>query len=911
MSKNITVVRIPSYTGLSTNGNGGSAENAHKAFKSLAESDVAIWFHSSGTSSGLPKAIPQTHAGLVAALPSFPGDEKPATFSTTPLYHGGLVDALRAWSSGAMIWFFPEGTAPITGTNIVKAVDFARATETTPVGYFSSVPYILQILADEASGLSMLKSMDLVGVGGAALPEVTGNSLVNHDVRLLSRMGSAECGFLMSSHRNYTNDENWQFLRPISDTALLDFEPQEDGLFELVVKPWWPHLAKVNREDGSYATSDLFEPHPQITGAWRYHSRADAQITLSNGKKFDPSPLEASIVASTTLLQDVLVFGDSRDYPGALLLPAHDVEVDGLSDSVWPTIERLNRDTQSHARISRSMVVVAEPGEQGLEKSSKGTIMRRAAEARFATDIEKAYTQPQAQSILSTDAPFGEVYSIVAESLAHVLGRDVDPEKDLYGQGVDSIACIQIRTQLQNACLPTDSRPLPLNIVYDQATVTALTSYLWRLRQRSSNGETHEDDEGHFDTQLRAMASLATKYNSFAPLPTMEISKDGKYVVLTGSTGFLGSHILRYLLLDEQVRGVFCLIRASSAEAARDRLEAAMKQRGLAELIDHRVICVPCDLAREDLGMSPGLQSLMTKKATLVIHSAWTVNFSLKISSFEGQIRGTVNLLDFAAQANARMAFISSTAAVTHAQTATIPEGFSLDPADSSPLGYSQSKWVAEQICAAAADRVGPSGPFSKRHTVLVIRVGQLCGDESGIWSASEAYPLMLSTAGVIGSLPDIKGEVVNWLPVHLAAQAVLDIAFHDVDQQSPDQSPVFHVVNYHNSPSWGEMLRWLQGDDNNITTSPSFEVLPAAKWVTALEEASQQGGTKQPAYALLALWKNAFSAADDTLRESSATPRTFDTSRSQQVSDVMRDLQPLDRAQVLNMWRWVKKTLP
>ncbi|KAK0390625.1 hypothetical protein NLU13_0129 [Sarocladium strictum] len=880
--------------------------------KGTDSSEVAIWFHSSGTSTGLPKAIPQTHGGLVAALPSFPCSDQPATFSTTPLYHGGLVDALRAWSSGAMTWFFPESEAPITASNVQRGVAYAQDSKIARVGYFSSVPYIIQMLADDPHGFGLLKIMDLVGVGGAALPEVTGNSLVQQGVRLVSRMGSAECGFLMSSHRDYSRDDEWQFLRPIDDPSFLAFESRDDGLSELVVKAKWPHLAKVNREDGSYATSDLFEPHQHRSGLWRYHSRADAQITLSNGKKFDPSPLEASILASSSLLRDVLIFGDGRDYPGILLFPCGPESANKIIESTWNIIRRLNSDSQNHARISKSMMVLREEkNENGLQKSSKGTILRRQAETRFAKEIEGAYLQRQDLDVLPDSATHDELHSAVIRCFTQVLGRLVDPEQDLYGQGVDSISCIQIRSLIQASCLQEDSVTLPRNVVYDKATIKDLISYLWELRQNSVTGNASISTSLYQEDDREIMKAMAAKYTQTLSWTLPLHKTTDKVIVLTGATGFLGSHILRLLLDDNQVQKIICLVRASSEAEAQDRLEATLRLRGCAGQLDHRIVCVPSILSREDLGLRAELQALLATKTALFIHSAWTVNFSLQISSFEDQISGTANMLKLAAQVGALMVFISSTAAVSQARNGTIPEDISDDPRDASPLGYSQSKWVAEKICAAAATRRDdPISPFPQQRAVVILRVGQLCGDERGIWNKSEAYPLMLSTARIIGSLPDIKGEVINWLPVHLAAQIVIDIAFQSHDGSSLGEPRVFHVFNYHDKPSWNQMLLWLQADSQTSEGGPSFEVLPPSRWVSALETAAEIGEQQHPAYALLGLWKLAFSATDVMSDGPPVTPRYFDTTRSRQNSPAIRALQPLDREHLLRMWRWVHKTL-
>lgn len=213
------------------------------------ESDVAYLHHTSGTSSGLPKPIPQTHRGAMGVLPHLPGPTTKATFTTTPLYHGGIADAFRSWTSDSPIWLFPGKDMPITARNISKCLDVANScasNETQPrVKYFSSVPYVLQLMEADEYGLEMLKRMDIVGVGGAALPVEVGDRLVRNHVNLISRFGSAECGFLLSSFREFEKDQEWQYLRNYNPTELLTFESRENGLSELVVKPGWPHMVWI------------------------------------------------------------------------------------------------------------------------------------------------------------------------------------------------------------------------------------------------------------------------------------------------------------------------------------------------------------------------------------------------------------------------------------------------------------------------------------------------------------------------------------------------------------------------------------------------------------------------------------------------------------------------------------------
>lgn len=210
------------------------------------DSDVAYLHHTSGTSSGVPKPIPQTHRAGAGVLPSFPDGGSKATFTTTPLYHGGVADLFRAWMSGALIWLFPGKGVPITATNVVKCLNVAtRGTKENglpPVKYFSSVPYVLQMMEADEQGFDYLLNMEIVGVGGAALPTEVGDRMVVKGIHLISRFGSAECGFVMSSHRDYEKDKEWQYLRSSEGADCLRFEQQEGGLAELVIQPGWPHM---------------------------------------------------------------------------------------------------------------------------------------------------------------------------------------------------------------------------------------------------------------------------------------------------------------------------------------------------------------------------------------------------------------------------------------------------------------------------------------------------------------------------------------------------------------------------------------------------------------------------------------------------------------------------------------------
>ncbi|KAJ6193509.1 male sterility protein-domain-containing protein [Bipolaris maydis] len=846
---------------------------------------VAYLHHTSGTSSGLPKPIPQSHRAAIGVLPHLPKIPTVASFTTTPLYHGGIADLFRCWTTKA----------------------YAKTEGLPKVKYFSSVPYVLQMMEADERGLEWLQEMDIVGVGGAALPTEVGDRLVRKKVNLISRFGSAECGFILSSYRESFVDQDWQYLRNYNPPKLVEFEERQDGLAELVIKPGWPHMllistqAKQNRPDGSFATADLFAPHPTIKDAWLYHSRADSQLTLITGKKFDPAPLEDALTTSPDL-DDVLIFGNGRPFPGALLLrskQASEMTDDELLNSIREQVARLNSESQDHARIPFDMLIPIPYQDQPLEKSSKGTIIRRSAEERFQDVINQAYIAQDSDTVPQvTDEDLPQHLTDLIQSLTGQSGQ-LTEDMDLFSYGVDSIACMQLRTRLRRL-IPNIEGQLPMSVVEDCGSIRRLTDYV--LRKRRGEREVGGEDEE------KLMLDMVERYGSFER-PASDVSANGlpeenqggDTVVLTGATGALGAHILSLLQKKPTVTAVYCLVRGADETAARGRVNKALQQRSLIDLgppdaPNTKIKVVPAQLGEENLGLDDKIYDHLARKATLIVHVAWTVNFRLKLRSFEkDNIAGVRNLLDLALKARPSQPpcflYCSSTAAVMNSsldEAEKLPETLSSRPSSASSLGYSRSKWVAEHICLRAHEQTGLQG------RIAVVRVGQLTGDSTtGVWNTKEAWPMMLSTARLINCLPDLGDEPLDWLPVDVAARAFLET--RDTLDGSESMS-VYHVLNPHQRPTWHHMLEWLQKWEN-------FDIVTSKEWVGRLEES---GGSEHSALRLLGLWKASYGGET----AAAGTRPQFSMTNTSNKVPTLRDIKPLDEEYLGKMWYWIQQNV-
>ena len=118
---------------------------------------------------------------------------------------------------------------------------------------------------------------------------------------------------------------------------------------------------------------------------------------------------------------------------------------------------------------------------------------------------------------------------------------------------------------------------------------------------------------------------------------------DGKSVLVTGSTGFLGKVIVEKLLRScEGIENVYLLVRPKKNKTADDRLNSFIKSPAF-DLIKekdpkilNKIALIEGDVAAIELGISKADQELLCDKVSVVINSAATINFDevLKVAVF-------------------------------------------------------------------------------------------------------------------------------------------------------------------------------------------------------------------------------------------------------------------------------------
>ena len=121
------------------------------------------------------------------------------------------------------------------------------------------------------------------------------------------------------------------------------------------------------------------------------------------------------------------------------------------------------------------------------------------------------------------------------------------------------------------------------------------------------------------DYHLDAEVLNAKFHDTDIPLRTQE----PQTFLLTGVTGFLGSHILAELLSRSPRVTVYAHVRARSVADARSRIEETCDAYGLWHkwLNEKRLQFVIGDLSKPRLGLEQGIWSTLVEKVDVIIHN--------------------------------------------------------------------------------------------------------------------------------------------------------------------------------------------------------------------------------------------------------------------------------------------------
>ncbi|KAH8799324.1 hypothetical protein F5884DRAFT_758350 [Xylogone sp. PMI_703] len=854
----------------------GAKHGEYPYAKSFEEArhDPFVVFHTSG-STGMPKPIVWSHDFVAEYIRSTQMNPPKGFEMQTRLFQGSRIFfLLPPFHAANHVFTLCNAIAnrsawiyPIAGA-ILSAQLLAEGLRHTKADAAFITPSMVVELSKNVDMLEFICSkVATILCSGGSVPTDCGNLVAKSVDSFANVYGSSEQGSLPQlQHTSSSALDDWEYIHFHPDIGA-EFCRIEEDLYELRIEDAQikcQPVFKLYPDLPIFHTGDLFSPHPVKSNLWRYSGRLDDMIVFSTGEKTNPITME-NHVASHPDVKSALVAGDQR-FQAALIVELQENRIMlGLKEAeiierIWPIIEEANRDCPKYAKVSKSHILLA-PSSKPFARAGKGTIQRRLTLKTYTEELDALYADAEGLHIpfanKARDRLISDPHSLRAliwNSIKEITEwKSLDHDANFFINGMDSLQTLNLTRKLRRLTAISDIAP---NTVYSNPSVVQLAEAISRLLDRNhpTAKAVLEDQKQEVNELLAEYQALIDGFSAFESAKgsiandetAAAVVKEGRVVLLTGSTGALGSHILEVLLRDSSVRRIYCLNRASnSLLLQKERNETRSLPVGFPS---DRVTFLTVNLARPRFGLESQIYNDLLCSTTDIILNAWPVNFNIPLAAFREQLSGICNVINFGLNAHQSpsILFISSISAVLLCDHSPIPETIIFDPTVPASMGYGKSKYIAERLLHYAAEKLHVSA--------RIARVGQISGPVrtgSG-WNRSEWLPSLVITSSNVRAVPDRLGSLqqkIDWIPMDVLAEVLVELAFKPVaglegrdivvEDDVRCSAIVFHVMNPHPTtwdallPSVIETLRLANQGKGDI------EIVSFEKWLQKLKEAA------------------------------------------------------------------------
>lgn len=551
----------------------------------------------------------------------------------------GLLAPSLALSIG-LPFAIPAASSIPTGTSTLEILKSSNATS------LMTVPSILEelYLLDNAAGIDVLRKLRFVAVGGAPMKLSVAEPLADAGVPILNHWGVTEIGAIAPIFIPQA-DYDWHYLR-VRDDIRLRFERVEG---DSEGEEYHRLIGCPPGTQTEFVVQDLLTVNPKRpTSEFRIAGRADDLIVLATGEKVRPTLLEQH-VSEDPLVKGAVAFGDGKFQLGLIVEVAAHFElklseesaVSAYLDLIWPSVVSGNEQTDKHARVSRDMIIVTTAQTRPLVRTPKGSIPRGANVQQFQVEVDALYLKADVSGAesLPIDDP-GRLLDATRKlvQISFSTPRSITDDDDFFEHGMDSLQATILRRHIVAGVTLTSSAlpPLPMDIVYRHPSVSLLSG---AIRKHCHDGNPIEsaplDDRianirSVMEEYVGKVTSLRDEISAVTATPSSRPRPHGAIVLLTGSTGSLGSALLAELVASSSVRKVFALNRRGGHSLRARQVD------GLAKLgVDigaywGKVELLSVDFAAAQFGLDGDAYSNL-QEVTHIIHNGELTIFSIRI----------------------------------------------------------------------------------------------------------------------------------------------------------------------------------------------------------------------------------------------------------------------------------------
>lgn len=608
---------------------------------------------------------------------------------------------------------------------------------------------------------------------------------------------------------------------------------------DLTAQKFIPHVFSKNPSDRLYKTGDIgrYLPNANI----ELLGRIDNQIKI-RGFRIELGEIEAAL----------------RQYPGvreAVVIVREDTpnQPNLVAYIVTSTFQKFNLQTSElrkflQTRLPNYMVPSAFIELKKLPLTPNGKIDRRALPVPTIQELKAGFTPPR---------------NAIEQTLANIWQEILNIEKigiynNFFELGGHSLLTTRLMLQIRSV-FQVD---LPLRVLFESPTIASLGESIDNTLNSKFVNLSNGSDINLID--LNAEAILDDKIFPEGDVP--ELTSQPECILLTGATGFLGAFLL-YELLQQTQADIYCLIRASTIEEGKNKLQKSLEAKLIwHETYSSRIIPVIGDLSQPLLGLSEEkFQEMATKLDAIYHNGAWVHHIYPYSVLKSANVFGTQEVLRLACKTKSKPLHYVSTSSVFSvagmSEKSIIREDANLNDYALPDNGYVQTKWVSEKLINIAQKRGLPA---------YIYRVGRVSGhSQTGVFNSNDFVCRLIIGCVHLGSVPDVD-IMEDILPIDYVSQAIIYLSkqqkyknknFHLVNSQFLHTDMLLKVIN-----SLGYQIQqvsyneWYKKIIDTVGSSPEHHLYPLMPFFSARES-----GTNSEPVALQFDCKNTMTGLADT----------------------------------------------